>query len=141
MRFEYDRVKSLSNKAKHGVDFDEAQQLWSDPNCVFAPTFAGPEPRFWQSARSEAESGRRSSRGAAITSGSYQFVARERMRLSDMKKISAEAFDAKFDAGEDISGFVDWSRSRRPAAKFAASTWISLAGSWKRSTGRLNISA
>jgi uncharacterized protein len=46
MRFEYDRVKSLSNKAKHGVDFDEAQQLWSDPNCVFAPTFAGPESRF-----------------------------------------------------------------------------------------------
>lgn len=31
-----------------------------------------------------------------------------------MKKISAKAFDAKFDAGEDISEFVDWSRSRRP---------------------------
>jgi len=31
-----------------------------------------------------------------------------------MKRISAKAFDAKFDAGEDISGFVDWSRSRRP---------------------------
>ena len=31
-----------------------------------------------------------------------------------MKKISAKAFDAKFDAGEDISGFVDWSRARRP---------------------------
>ena len=31
-----------------------------------------------------------------------------------MKKISARAFDAKFDDGEDIAEFVDWSRSRRP---------------------------
>ena len=31
-----------------------------------------------------------------------------------MKKITAKAFDAKVDAGEDISGFVDWSRARRP---------------------------
>jgi hypothetical protein len=31
-----------------------------------------------------------------------------------MKKISARAFDAKFDAGGDIAEFVDWSRSRRP---------------------------
>jgi hypothetical protein len=31
-----------------------------------------------------------------------------------MKKITAEAFDAKFDSGDAISGFVDWSRSRRP---------------------------
>jgi len=31
-----------------------------------------------------------------------------------MKKISAKEFDAKFDAGEDISQFVDWSKMRRP---------------------------
>jgi hypothetical protein len=31
-----------------------------------------------------------------------------------MKKISATELDAKFDAGEDISDFVDWSRMRRP---------------------------
>lgn len=31
-----------------------------------------------------------------------------------MKKISAKAFDAKFDAGEDIDAFVDWTRMRRP---------------------------
>lgn len=31
-----------------------------------------------------------------------------------MKKISAEAFDGKFDEGKDISDFVDWSRARRP---------------------------
>ena len=31
-----------------------------------------------------------------------------------MKKVSAKEFDARFDAGEDISGFVDWARMRRP---------------------------
>ena len=31
-----------------------------------------------------------------------------------MKKISVNEFEAKFDAREDISGFVDWSKVRRP---------------------------
>ena len=31
-----------------------------------------------------------------------------------MKKISANEFEAKFDAGEDISEFVDRSKMRRP---------------------------
>lgn len=31
-----------------------------------------------------------------------------------MKKVSAREFDARFDAGEDISDFIDWSRMRRP---------------------------
>lgn len=31
-----------------------------------------------------------------------------------MKKTSVKAFDAKFDAGEDISEFIDWSKIRRP---------------------------
>ena len=32
MRFEYDKAKSNSNKDKHGIDFDEAQELWKDNN-------------------------------------------------------------------------------------------------------------
>ena len=28
MEFEYDPNKSASNKAKHGIDFEEAQRLW-----------------------------------------------------------------------------------------------------------------
>ncbi len=28
MNFEYDPKKSESNKAKHGIDFDEAKKLW-----------------------------------------------------------------------------------------------------------------
>ena len=30
MTFEYDPQKSASNKAKHGIDFAEAQELWKD---------------------------------------------------------------------------------------------------------------
>jgi len=30
MDFEYDRQKSEANKAKHGIDFEEAQALWQD---------------------------------------------------------------------------------------------------------------
>jgi uncharacterized protein len=32
--FEYDPAKSQANKAKHGIDFEEAQALWTDPNRV-----------------------------------------------------------------------------------------------------------
>jgi len=34
MTFEFDPDKSQSNKRKHGIDFREAQQLWTDPNRV-----------------------------------------------------------------------------------------------------------
>lgn len=31
MIFEYDETKSRSNKSKHGIDFEEAKELWTDP--------------------------------------------------------------------------------------------------------------
>jgi hypothetical protein len=31
-----------------------------------------------------------------------------------MQKITAEEFDRKFDNGEDISAYVDWSKATRP---------------------------
>ncbi|MBN2823762.1 MAG: BrnT family toxin [Campylobacterales bacterium] len=36
MKFEYDTNKSLSNKTKHGLDFEEAQQLWVDNSATVA---------------------------------------------------------------------------------------------------------
>lgn len=30
MKFEFDEAKSSSNKARHGIDFVEAQALWDD---------------------------------------------------------------------------------------------------------------
>ena len=34
--------------------------------------------------------------------------------MSTTKHISAEEFDRKFDEGEDISEYVDWSKATRP---------------------------
>lgn len=40
MQFEYDPVKSIANKRKHGIDFDEAQALWNGL-VLMAQTKAG----------------------------------------------------------------------------------------------------
>ena len=45
MEFEYDSTKSESNKAKHGIDFAEAQVLWSDPYRVEIQARSTTEPR------------------------------------------------------------------------------------------------
>ena len=46
MPFEYDPAKSATNKAKHGIDFDEAQVLWKDAQVLEAPAKTDDEPRF-----------------------------------------------------------------------------------------------
>ena len=46
MPFEFDPLKSAANKAKHGIDFVEAQALWSDPNRIELPARPMNEPRF-----------------------------------------------------------------------------------------------
>jgi uncharacterized DUF497 family protein len=46
MEFEYDPEKSEANRIKHGIDFDEAQALWSDPFLLEAPALTENEPRF-----------------------------------------------------------------------------------------------
>ena len=46
MKFEYDPDKSAANKAKHGIDFDEAQALWDDPWLLEAPARTVDESRF-----------------------------------------------------------------------------------------------
>jgi uncharacterized DUF497 family protein len=45
MGFEYDSEKSAVNKRKHGVDFEEAQALWSDPGLLEIPARVSDEPR------------------------------------------------------------------------------------------------
>ena len=44
--FEFDDTKSDSNKAKHGIDFVEAQALWLDSNLIEIPVLTSDEPRF-----------------------------------------------------------------------------------------------
>jgi uncharacterized protein len=43
--FEFDRAKSALNRAKHGIDFIEAQRLWDDPNLLEIPAKTVDEPR------------------------------------------------------------------------------------------------
>jgi uncharacterized DUF497 family protein len=46
MGFEYDPEKSAENRRKHGVDFEEAQALWSDPALLEIPVRVSDEPRW-----------------------------------------------------------------------------------------------
>ena len=45
MPFEYDRHKSAANAAKHGMDFEQAQALWQDPDLLVIPARTEDEPR------------------------------------------------------------------------------------------------
>ena len=45
MAFEFDDAKSHANQAKHGLDFSEAQKLWSDVDAVELPARSASEPR------------------------------------------------------------------------------------------------
>ena len=45
MKFQYDQTKSASNLKKHGIDFEQAQLLWDDPNFVELAARSDDEPR------------------------------------------------------------------------------------------------
>ena len=44
MKFEFDPAKSVANKSKHGIDFDEVQALWDDPDLLEIPARTVDEP-------------------------------------------------------------------------------------------------
>jgi uncharacterized protein len=44
--FEFDEQKSQANLEKHGIDFVQAQELWSDPYRIEIPVKTTDEPRF-----------------------------------------------------------------------------------------------
>jgi uncharacterized DUF497 family protein len=46
MGFEYDPNKSAENKRKHGIDFEEAQELWTDSALLEIPARTTDEPRW-----------------------------------------------------------------------------------------------
>ena len=45
MEFEFDEQKSRTNKAKHGLDFVEAQLLWDDSHTLEIPARLDVESR------------------------------------------------------------------------------------------------
>lgn len=44
--FEFDELKSRSNKRKHGIDFVEAQALWHDENVLELTARVSGESRY-----------------------------------------------------------------------------------------------
>jgi uncharacterized DUF497 family protein len=46
LQFEFDERKSRANKAKHGLDFVEAQALWLDEQLIEIPARTTDESRF-----------------------------------------------------------------------------------------------
>ena len=46
MKFQYNQKKSVSNLKKHGIDFEQAQRLWDDPNLVELAAKSDDETRF-----------------------------------------------------------------------------------------------
>jgi uncharacterized DUF497 family protein len=46
MEFEFDTVKSVANRKKHGIDFHEAQALWDDPDMIEIPAKVTDEVRY-----------------------------------------------------------------------------------------------
>lgn len=46
LAFEFDESKSRANLEKHGIDFVQAQALWSDPDLIEIPAVTVDEPRL-----------------------------------------------------------------------------------------------
>ena len=46
LSFEFDEQKSRINLEKHGIDFVQVQNLWSDPYLIEIPAKTTDEPRF-----------------------------------------------------------------------------------------------
>ncbi|MEQ9448774.1 MAG: BrnT family toxin [Rhodospirillaceae bacterium] len=45
MEFEFDPMKSVANKSKHGIDFEAAKSLWADPYLLEVPALSDDELR------------------------------------------------------------------------------------------------
>ena len=46
MKYEYNENKSFSSKQKHGIDFEEAKDLWNDDRLLEIKTSFSTEERY-----------------------------------------------------------------------------------------------
>jgi hypothetical protein len=46
MEFEFDPEKSVANREKHGIDFQQAQAIWDDADYIAIPLMTTDEVRF-----------------------------------------------------------------------------------------------
>lgn len=45
-KFEFDTNKSCSNLDKHGINFNDAQELWNDPDLIQIKVISDVEQRY-----------------------------------------------------------------------------------------------
>ena len=45
MKYEFDPDKSAANRIKHGIDLNDVQTLWDDPDLLEIPARTIDEPR------------------------------------------------------------------------------------------------
>ncbi len=111
MKFEFDPEKSEANKIKHGIDFVEAQVLWGDPDRlqVFARTQG--EPRLILIGRIH---DKHWSAVFTIRGDVTRIISVRRCRTTEVESMKSETFDKKFDAGEDVSKYLDFANATRP---------------------------
>ncbi len=126
LSFEYDEVKSCSNKAKHGIDFVAAQAIWSDMHLLEQAVVTTAEQRY-------VVTGNENSRiwSAVITyrSGKVRIISVQRAGKTEValyeyqkeisryieKSVTAKEFDRIFDEGkEDVVQYLDLSSMRHP---------------------------
>lgn len=112
LNFEYDANKSIKNKEKHNISFEEARLLWDDKNGIVVPAnIIDNELRYALIATFK-----RKCYVAIFTlrDENYRIISVRRCRKTrrkTMQTITVKEFDEKFDKGEDISQYLDFSKS------------------------------
>ncbi len=87
MEFEFDPGKSVSNKAKHGIDFQEAQALWKDLDLLEIPVKTSDEKRFLVVGRID---GKHWSGVITYRSGKIRIISVRRSRKEEVKLYEGE---------------------------------------------------
>jgi len=87
MEFEFDPGKSVSNKAKHGIDFQEAQALWKDLDLLEIPVKTSDEKRFVVVGRID---GKHWSGVITYRSGKIRIISVRRSRKEEVKLYEGE---------------------------------------------------
>ena len=88
MKFEYDSTKSVANKDKHGIDFEEAQRLWGD-TLLEIPSQYEREPRFLLIGRIE---GKYWTAVATRRDGAFRIISCRRSRNEEVKWYEEEIY-------------------------------------------------
>jgi uncharacterized DUF497 family protein len=110
MGFEYDPDKSIANKCKHGIDFEDAQRLWADAELVEIPARTTDEPRWLLIGMIDERHW-----SATITrrGGDIRIIPSGDRRMKRWHFMKAKTFDRKFDSGEKVVGQLNLSKARR----------------------------